>query len=241
MTDIILWIADLLLSVFESDFAKAMVIYIAVIAGILFVCWECSKRSLMAYIRVPAWRNACLTMLMGHIIFLWMWKGTEQEAVSWEKLLYLLTVNVVLDVFLFAWLFKGKSAVRKKMEGLFNERGDLLKCHEEWLKIDEKKLAPKDAKYWNRGYYYLMYQMGNIEKSARIARKTEKEGSAKYLEWQALYEEARGNIDGSIEFTKQALAAVEEKDRYLKAELLNTETKLSRNTNCLLMGLSTTE
>ncbi len=224
MTDMILWVADFLLSAFKSDFAKAMVVYIAVIAGILFVCREYGKRSLMAYIRVPAWRNACLTMLMGHIIFLWMWKrtgkGTGWEAVS-AGLLFLLAANVVLDVFLLTWLMKGRSAAKKKMEALFNERGDLLKCHEEWLKIEEKKLAPKDAEYWNRGYYYLLYQMGNIEKSARIARKTEKEGNAKYLEWQALYEEARGNIDDSIELTKQALAAVEEKDRYLKAELLN--------------------
>ena len=72
MTDMIFWVADFLLSAFKSDFAKVMVVYIAVIAGILFVCREYGKRSLMAYIRVPACRNACITMLMGHIIFLWM-------------------------------------------------------------------------------------------------------------------------------------------------------------------------
>lgn len=221
MTDVLFWTADFLQSLFESEFIKVIIAYIAVTAGGLFVYRECSGRSIMACLRVPAWRNSFIIMAAGHIVLLWIWKGAGKETVHAALLLFVLFINILLDILLCIWLIRGKSAARKKMERLFKEHRDLLKCHGEWLKIDEKRLAPKDAEYWNRGYYYLLFQMGNIEKSARIAEKTEKEGTAKYLEWQALYEEAKGNIDSSIELTKQALAAVEEKDRRQKAELLN--------------------
>ena len=228
MPDILLWIADLLLSIVNGAFFKALIVYGAVVAVIVFAVYEHTKRWPAAYLRAPRWRYSCIAMAAGHVLLLWAFWGGAERAASRPLLFGLVLVNIALDYSLFQYLRKGKSAARKKMEDLAADLSDLLKTHKQWLQIDRRRLEPKDAEYWSRGYYHILYHMGNIEKSARIARKTEKEGSARYLQWRALYEEARGNIEKAIELTRQALAAADEKDRLIKAELLNNWGRCNR-------------
>lgn len=228
MSDVLLWIADLLISLVNEAFFKAVIVYVFVLAVIVFAVRELTGRWLTVYFRAPRWRNSCIAMAAGHVLLLWAWWGGHVKIALWPSLFVILLVNIALDFRLLWYLFKEKSAVRKKMEQISDDLSDLLKSHRQWLEIDRKRLEPKDAKYWNQGYYHILYHMGNIEKSAQIARKTEKEGTAKYLEWQALYEEARGNIEKAIELTRQALAATEEKEWRLKAELLNNWGRCNR-------------
>ena len=228
MPDILLWIADLLLSIVNGVFFRALVVYGAVVAVIVFAVYEHTKRWPTIYLRAPRWRYSCIAMALGHVLLLWALWGGDERVASPSLLFGLVLVNIVLDYSLFQYLRKGKSASRKKMEALADDLSDLLKTHKQWMEIDRKRLEPKDAEYWSRGYYHILYHMGNIEKSAQIVRKIEKKGSARYLEWQALYEEARGNIEKAIELTRQALAAAEEKDRQIRAELLNNWGRCNR-------------
>lgn len=200
----------------------------AVILYVLYLIFIKDKVQWVEYLKIPRWALSIFITVMIPIIAITCFLKLPQYVQGQQ--LGIIGFTIVIELLIFIYLKKCPSKEKQKLDKLCNEEGNPIKKYQKLLEFEEFKLTPAEKKMLNQQIYFTLYELGYLKQAEAIMKKVEEENSSRYLMFESIVAENRGELNVAHKLMEAALlkCQADKGEHYLQIQLWNNMGRIYR-------------
>lgn len=201
--------------------------YVAILF-FLYTAFVKDKIQWKEYLKIPRWAISILIMIILPIIAIVLFFKLPIYIQGQQVGTIISTITV--EILILIYLKKCPSKEKQKLDKLRNEEGNPIKKYQKLLEIKESKLTPAEKKALNQQIYFTLYELGYLKQAETIMKKVEEENGSRYLMFESIVAENRGNLEEAHKLMEEAChkCQADKDEHYLQIQLWNNMGRIYR-------------